>query len=187
MARIEDLAETYGRHVGLPWQRTVAGAQRAIMLVYDKELERTLRARIDVFEVATRRGGHGWRLVDITDSFARWIADDEYREPYFESPEDLQLKLEAEFASDVASRIREALTADGVDENTVVAVLGAGSLFGFTRVSQVLTLVEAEIRGRLLIFFPGDFENNTYRLLDAKDGWNYLATPITLHADGAAR
>ena len=46
MGRIEQLAEKYGRHIALPWQRTVAGAQRVIMIVYDKELERTLqRAR----------------------------------------------------------------------------------------------------------------------------------------------
>jgi len=30
-----------------------------------------------------------------------------------------------------------------------------------------------DIRGRLLLFFPGEFENNNYRLLDAQDGWNY--------------
>ena len=33
--------------------------------------------------------------------------------------------------------------------------------------------------GRLLVFFPGEVEGNNYRLLDARDGWNYLATPIT--------
>jgi len=39
--------------------------------------------------------------------------------------------------------------------------------------------VESSIRGRLLVFFPGEYENNNYRLLDARDGWNYLAVPIT--------
>ena len=38
-----------------------------------------------------------------------------------------------------------------------------------------------DIRGRLALFFPGDVDNNNYRLLDARDGWNYLAIPITLH------
>jgi len=56
------------------------------------------------------------------------------------------------------------------------------SLFGFTKVSQVLKEVEHVIRGRLVLFFPGEFENNNYRLLDARDGWNYLAVPITLHS-----
>jgi len=35
------------------------------------------------------------------------------------------------------------------------------------------------VKGRLVVFFPGTFENNNYRLLDGYDGWNYLAVPIT--------
>ena len=66
-------------------------------------------------------------------------------------------------------------------DETVVAVTGVASLFGFTRISQVLPLVEPHVRGRLLVFFPGVYENNNYRLLDARDGWNYLAVPITSH------
>ena len=58
---------------------------------------------------------------------------------------------------------------------------GVASLFGFTRISEVLPLVEPHIQGRLLIFFPGVYEQNNYRLLDARDGWNYLAVPITAH------
>jgi hypothetical protein len=54
-------------------------------------------------------------------------------------------------------------------------------LFGFTRVSLVLKEVTTDIRGRLVVFFPGEYEDNNYRLLDARDGWNYLAVPITLH------
>ena len=68
----------------------------------------------------------------------------------------------------------------------MVAVLGSGSLFGFTRLSQVLKLVEADVRGRLVVFFPGQYEQNNYRLLDARDGWNYMAVPITLHDAGGA-
>ena len=45
MGRIEQLADRYGQHIATPWQRTVSGAQRVIMVVYDPELERTLRAR----------------------------------------------------------------------------------------------------------------------------------------------
>lgn len=39
--------------------------------------------------------------------------------------------------------------------------------------------VEDAIRGRLLVFFPGEYQENHYRLLDARDGWNYHAVPIT--------
>jgi len=58
-------------------------------------------------------------------------------------------------------------------------VYGVASLFGFLRISEILPLVEAKIRGRLLVFFPGVYEQDNYRLLDARDGWNYHAVPIT--------
>jgi hypothetical protein len=184
MARIEDLADKYGRHISLPWQRTVSGAQRVIMIVYDKELERTLRSRKLAFENATRDANHDWHEIDVTDAFAQWMAADEYREEYFKSPEDIQLKLDAEFSAYVAQRIVEVLQKHEVTEDSVVGLFGAGALFGFTRVSQLLKMVERDIRGRLVVFFPGQFESNNYRLLDARDGWNYLAVPISLHGEG---
>lgn len=187
MGRIEDLADRYAQHIATPWQRTVAGAQRVIMVVYDKELERTLRARKLVFETATQQAGHEWHEVDLTASFAEWMAGDDYREAYFESPGDLQLKLDAEFAEYVAERIRQVLKRPEVGPDSVVGVFGVGALYGFARVSKVLKLVEGEIRGRLVVFFPGQYEQNNYRLLDARDGWNYLAVPITLHSPGGTR
>ena len=41
--------------------------------------------------------------------------------------------------------------------------------------------LEPAIRGRLVVFFPGSHEKNVYRLLDARDGWGYMAFPITLN------
>ena len=183
MGKIEELAERYGEHIATPWQRTVAGAQRVVLVVYDKELERTLRARKQQFEIATK-GFHEWFEVDVTRAFAEWMAKDDYREAYFESPADLSLKLEAEFADAVAERIRAELSRSDVTDTSVVAVFGAGSLFGFTRLSKVLKLVEGDIKGRLVVFFPGSYDQNNYRLLDTRDGWNYLAVPITLLGSG---
>lgn len=179
MGRIEDLAEKYARHIATPWQRTIAGSQRVIMLVYDKERERTLRERKGLFEEATRAAKHEWREADVTAAFARWLGGDEYAESYFEYPEDLTIRLEEEFPRVVADEIRSVLAQSG--EETVVALFGVGSLFGLTRVSKVLNLVERDIQGRLLVFYPGQFENNKYRLLDATDGFNYMAVPILLH------
>lgn len=184
MGRIEELADRYGKHIATPWQRTVAGAQRVVMVVYDKNLERTLRARKALFEMATKESGHDWYEVDLAGAFAEWMGADEYGEAYFELPEDLQLKLEAEFADFVAHQIAAVLNRPEVTRDSVVAVFGVGALFGFTRVSKVLKLVESEIKGRLVVFFPGQFENNNYRLLDARDGWNYMAVPITVHSTG---
>jgi hypothetical protein len=179
MGRIEELAEHYGKHIALPWERGVAGAQRVVMVVYDKEAERMLRARRQLFATATAAGGHDWHELDLSNAFASWLSADDFRDAYFESPEDLKLKLETEFVDALAAKVREALTKPEVADNSVVALFGVGSLFGFTRVSQVVRAIERDIRGRLAIFFPGHFEQNNYRLLDARDGWNYLAVPIT--------
>jgi hypothetical protein len=184
MGRIEQLAEKYRQHLSLPWQQTVAGAQRVIMVVYDKELERTLLARKELFAIATRETGHEWFEVNVADTFAHWMAAEEYRDAYFESPDDLQLKLDSEFGEFVASRLRGVLENADVTSTAVVAVFGVGALFGFTRVSRVLKLLEPYICGRLVVFFPGVYDQNNYRLLDARDGWNYLAVPITVHSSG---
>lgn len=181
MGRIEELAARYRSHIAAPWQRNLAGDQKAIFVVYPKTDERKLRARLELFEMATTSTGHGWHLVDISDAFARWMTDTDYRDAYFEDPEALAMKLRSGFVQHVAGRLREVLTYDGADEDTVVAIMGVASLYGFTRVSLVLKEVVKDIRGRLLVFFPGEYEDNNYRLLDARDGWNYLAVPITLH------
>ena len=175
-SRIARLLQNYERHASVSWPTTLAGVQKVWFAVYEKTDERRLRFRIDEFETATIRSGHAWKLVDITDAFPKWMAAHEYRDSYFASPELLESAYD-DFRDYVVEKIRAELA--GSDENTVVGVLGVGSLFGFTKVSEVVTGVQSEIRGRLLVFFPGYHEGNTYRLLDARDGWNYMAVPIT--------
>ena len=183
MGRIDRLAERYRSHVALPWQKDLAGAERAMFVVYDKADERRLRARKDLFAMATDEAGHAWLECDLTRVFARWMAATEYRDSYFESPEDLELKLEDDFLEHVAGRVREVLKSSEADENSVVGIYGIASLFGFVRVSELMKRIERDIRGRVAVFFPGEYEDSNYRLLDARDGWNYLAVPITLHED----
>jgi len=186
MARIEDLAERFGKHLATPWQRTVSGEQRVIMVVYDKDMERILRARKISFETATHEAGHDWREVDVSDAFARWMSQNDYREEYFASPDILRPKLDAEFPKYVAELIRAVLKRSDVTENSVVAVFGVGALFGFARMSHILQIVADDIQGRLVVFFPGHLEHSNYRLLDARDGPNYSAVPITAHGEGAS-
>ncbi|MFB6271383.1 MAG: BREX protein BrxB domain-containing protein [Salinibacter sp.] len=182
MGRIEDLAAEYERHICVPWQRTITGAQRVVMVVYEKHLERTLRARLGEFEQRTTRHGHPWINYDCTTLFAEWMAAADYREAYFESPDDLDMKLRDEFLDYVAEPLREQLLA--ADADTVVAMTGVASLYGFARVSDVIRSVEPDIAGRLVVFFPGTKDDNVYRLLDARDGWNYQAHCITVHDAG---
>jgi hypothetical protein len=184
MARIEELVSSYKAHVSAPWQRNLAGPQKTIFVVYPKVDERRLRARLELFEIATKEAGHTWLLFDFTTTFARWMGETDYRDAYFEAPENLAIKLETDFLHHSAAELRSALTGTKAGEDTVVAAYGVASLYGFAKVSLVLKEVEKNIRGRLAVFFPGEFENNNYRLLDARDGWNYLAVPITLHSGG---
>ena len=183
MGRIDRLAERYERYISLPWEKDLAGAQRVIFVVYDKTDERRLRARKTLFELATKDAGHRWIECDLTDAFAEWMTTIEYRESYFESPEDLDLKLEEDFLEHTVIRVRTVLEAPEADDGSVVALLGIASLFGFIRVSEVMRAVERDVRGRMVVFFPGEYVDNNYRLLDARDGWNYLAVPITLQED----
>ena len=182
MGKIEDLTANYERHLSVPWQRLVAGAQRVMLLIYEKELERTLRARLGEFEIKTRNAGHEWVQHDCTKAFSRWLASDEYQEAYFESPVDLSMKIEGEFKDHVVAPLRECLRS--ADDNTVVALTGVASLYGFAHISEIVRAVEPDIQGRLIVFFPGTKEGSNYRLLDARDGWNYLANSITPHGTG---
>ena len=154
MGRIDKLAERYGRYIAFPWQKDAAGAQRAIFIVYDKTDERRLRARLALFELATTTAEHRWLPCDLTGAFADWMAATSYRDSYFESPEDLGLKLEEEFLEHVAGRVRAVLTAPDADEESVAAVYGVASLFGFVRVSELMKAIEADVRGCLLYTSP---------------------------------
>jgi bacteriophage exclusion system BrxB-like protein len=189
MNRIELLAHNYQRICGLPWDQHVDGSQRVWLAVYDKEDERRLRLRLGLFKEATEHTGHAWRHCDLTDAFAVWLTSlpyAAYAERYFASPQLLGADPLNDFKHLVADRIIAALTAADPAEDTVVAVSGVASLFGFVRVSELLPLVEPCIRGRLLALFPGVYEENNYRLLDARDGWNYRAVPI-LALEGEGR
>lgn len=162
--------------MNLPWNERAAPEERVWFGLYDPAEERRLRAVIGAFEVETIKAGHAWIARDLSDEFARWMAAHDYRESYFESPEDFTDDLLDDFAEHVAESVREVLAKS--DDNGVVALYGVGSLFGLLRVSRLLEMVSGGVRGRLLVFFPGEHDRGNYRLMDARDGWNYLAVPI---------
>jgi hypothetical protein len=175
---IDDLLAAYKRFVSLPWPANLPGPERVWMVVYPPFHERRIRFRLGDFEAATRAAGHGWRQLDLTNSFPKWLGEQEYAEAYFDDPEALRLALEG-FVEKVTEEMRAVLEDGGVDDNAVVAVIGTGALYPFAYVAEVIEAVSDHIRGRLVVFFPGDYENNVYRLLSARNGWNYRAVPIT--------
>ena len=79
----------------------------------------------------------------------------------------------------IAEEVESFLQKNDIGADSVVALKGVGSLFGFLKVKEVVDNLAPMVKGRLLVFFPGSYEDNNYRLLDGYDGWNYLAVPIT--------
>ncbi len=180
MSYIDDLLAAYARFVALPWHENLAPPQRVWMAVYPPEDERRLRRHLIEFKTATMKADHPWNEIDITTSFEAWMAAHDYRETYFEDPELLETALSA-FFDYLVAYVRTRLAAFDVADG-VVGLVGAGTMFGLgsaVKVSALINAVSDSIAGRLLVFFPGHHEGSSYRLLDARDGWNYLAIPIT--------
>ncbi len=175
--RLERLIKSYAGFISIPWTKGLANEQRVLFAVYHKEDELKLRARVEEFKFATEQANHKWIKLDITRLFPEWMASQKYREDYFEEPDSLQPKYKT-FAKQSVEKLAAELEGK-VDENTLVALVGCGTLFGFASVSDFVKQLSAFIPGRLLVLFPGEYIDNKYRLLDAKDGWGYLATAIT--------
>jgi len=177
---VDRLVSRYARRAQLPWTGVVSADERVWILIYPPKEERRIRARLEAFELATTEASHKWLEIDVTDAYARWLGDHEFAEQYFQKPS-LLPSTQQEFAEHLRDEVAEQLGA--ATEDTVVALVGVGSLFGVGSASQLIRSVQGQVTGRLLVFFPGHREGNNYRLLDARDGWNYLALPIEAGED----
>ena len=184
MSRLDQLIESYRRHAEIPLKQSVTVAERTWFVVYSPEEERRLRSRLAEFEIATKDCGLHWQEIDFTGSFTRWLDqsyDAEERDAMLGSPAIVENYAVPDYCDFLADIIRKAVAAlpAGEVECTVFAVTGLMELYDFIHVSQVMDALNKEVRGVLVIFFPGDREENTYRFLGARTGWDYLATPIT--------
>jgi hypothetical protein len=178
VSKIKRLLQSYSKYIEIPWRGDAAAAQRVIFCVYNENDELRLRAGIDEFQIATHNSGHGWALFDLTDTFANWLTKQRYSKKYFEKPHLLDALMHRYLAY-IKQEFETFLQSNAVTEGSVVALMGVGSLFDFLKVKSLVDELAPLVPGRLLVFFPGSYENNNYRLLDAYDGWNYLAVTIT--------
>jgi len=177
MSAMDRLLSNYARQVRLPWPTSMSGKQRVWFAVYAPAEERRVRAHLPQFEALTLQANHGWIAVDLTGLLPQWVAAHEYREGIFAEPEHFSVNTELE---DLAvERVRQACSSEEATSDTVVAITGLATLFDFMRVSSLIERVEDSVRGRLLVLFPGEYAGNTYRFMDARDGFNYMAVPIT--------
>ncbi len=182
MGKIERLQQSYKKFIEIPWKSDIAPAQRVIFCVYDEHEERSIRAKIDEFELATKQANHRWILFSLTNTFPEWLGCQKYAKSYFNKP-DIITQILPQYPLYIKQKFEKFINEKSPDENTVIALSGVGSLFGLIKVKELVDILAPLTKGRLVIFFPGSYEGNNYRLLDGYDGWNYLAVPITANKE----
>jgi len=179
-SKTDQLLEAFEKVVNEPWSSSLSGQEKIWFLVYDPAEQRKVDFRLGDFETATLKAGKKWESISLKACFPSWMANHEYRDGYFENPKYIVDQLENEFIPFTIHFLKNEINRFEQDHNTVIAIKDVSALFGFTHLSEILKNCDKDFKGRLLIFFPGEFELNRYRLLDARDGWDYLARPITL-------
>lgn len=180
MNRIDQLLENYRSHIQMPLRPGLPASQRVWFAVYPPAEERRLINRIDDFEIVTKDAGHPWVRIDLKGSLARWLAavDEEERTEWFNHPDYIDLYAKTEWKDLLTEFFQEEVARARAPERTVFALTGLMDLYDFLHVSDLIESLERTFPGYLLVFFPGEKEDNTYRFLDARRGWNYLAAPI---------
>lgn len=178
MSKIDQLLDNYSKYISLPWQSELAPAQRVIFCVYNEQDELKFQMKMDEFQIKTEQLNHKWLSIDVSKTFTSWLVEQKYKLKYFENPKLIEPAIKL-FEKFLQKEVVKSIDKAAIDENTVVAIHGVGALFGQVKIKQLVELIAPQITGRLLVFFPGTYENDNYRLLNAYDGWNYLAVTIT--------
>jgi hypothetical protein len=183
MARTDQLLNAYRKQVSMPLRPGLALNQRVWFVVYPPEEERRLALRLPEFEMATTETGLEWVLIDLQRTLADWIDtfDDDTKNTCLETPEILEDYARPEYIKFLSSRINQAVAnvPDARRAKTVFALRGLMELFDFIHVSDLVADIDTQLTGILVVFFPGEREDNTYRFLGARTGWDYLAVPIS--------
>jgi len=180
MNRIDQLLENYRSHIQMPLRPGLPASQRVWFALYPAAEERRLINRIEEFEMLTKEAGHTWVRIDLKGSLARWLAsvDEKERAEWFKNPRDIELYAKTEWKDILTELFQKEVAHTTAPERSVFALTGLMELYDFLHVSDLIEDFEKAFTGYLLVFFPGEKEGNTYRFLDARTGWNYLALPI---------
>ena len=178
-SKVDDLLNNYEKVLIEPWGGNLSGQEKIWFLVFDPTEIRKVTLRIGDFERVTRKNNKNWVEIDLQNCFPDWMKNHEYRDAYFADPEAIQDQIESDFKKYVVEYISQIIQQIEYLENTVVSLTNVASLFGFLKLSDILNEIYHLNKGRILIFFPGEYHDNHYRFLNARDGWSYLARPIT--------
>lgn len=177
MNYVDRLLEALKQQLRHPWSRDRSGGERVWFLVYDADKTRGVLARKDSFRLATEAAGKRWAEIDLSLQFGQWLSGHRYAARYFARPH-LASTIADGFAQHLVDSITREIREREVDEQTLLVLTGTEALYGITKLSPIIKRVEDAVPGRLLVLFPGQYTEPTYRFLDARDGWNYLAVPI---------
>ncbi|MEX2595757.1 MAG: BREX protein BrxB domain-containing protein [Salibacteraceae bacterium] len=180
MSKVEYLLHNFETVMQESWTGVLSLEERMYFLVYDPAEQRKVDLHLSDFENITSKSGKKWIHISLEGLFSEWMAQNEYRDAYFEDPEALVDQLEGVFKDYILDYLKEKISSAPQEKDVLIAITQITALFGFCRLSDILNSLQTNFPGRILLFFPGEFEKNHYRLLDARDGWNYLARPITI-------
>ena len=183
MARLDTMLANYKSHLEVPLRTGMPLCQRVWFCVYPPEDERRLINSIDAFQLVTQEASLGWKRIDLTGAFADWLDtyDDEEREIIKTDQEVAEsysgngfCRFLAQKVGDQAAEVTAERTA-----RTVFALTGLMELYDLIDVSSVIDALSKDFPGVLAVFFPGEREGTSYRFLNARVAWDYLAVPIT--------
>lgn len=180
MSRIDQLLTSFRRHVALPLRPGLPLSQRVWFVVYPPEDERRLGPRLPEFDLATKDAGLDWARIDLTGTYAEWLDSCDDKEQIIDDPELVETYAEPGYVDFLKQLVATAFShiPERQADRTVFALTGLMELYDFVHVSSLLEVLDNQFPGVLLVFFPGEREENTYRFLGARDGWDYLAVPI---------
>ena len=178
MSKIDQLLTTFTKVINEPWSSRLSGQEKVWFLIFDPVDLRKLQFRIGEFEIEAKKANKEWRAISLKKFFTDWLSAHDYKEAYFENPDDIIDSLEYEFVDYVINRITEQIKSNS--ENELLVLNDVSALFGHIKLSSILNAISKDIHGRLMILFPGEYSNNQYRLMDARAGWDYLARPIQI-------
>ena len=176
MSSLQRLLDNFERQVSLPLAERLPAAQRVWFVVYSPEQERRIRFLLPEFKLRTEKYGKSWKEVDLTNLVPQWVCNHEYCEAYLGDP---TLLDEQTIQNALSEHVTKQLADLQLTSNSLCAFFGLGGLFGFLHVSALVDSVQESVPGRLVCFFPGSRDHNSYHFMNARDGWNYHALPIT--------
>ena len=176
MSSLQQLLENFERQVALPFAEHLPSAQRVWFVVYSPEQERRIRFLLPDFKLAAEKHGKTWHEIDLTNLVPQWVSEHEYRDEYLSDP---TLLDEQTILSPLSERVAKQIASFELTLNSVCVLCGLGGLFGFVHVSPLVSSIQELVSGRLVCFFPGSRDQNSYHFMNARDGWNYHALPIT--------